>query len=130
MFKYLLAWIPMVLIGVANGIARVSTYGKHMSDLKAHQVSTLTGVVLMGIYIYAVSRFFEFESGRQALLVGVMWLLMTVAFEFGFGHYVAGHEWGRLFSDYDLAAGRLWTVFLLWVLVAPYVFFRLGKLGR
>ncbi len=127
MFKYVLAWIPMVLIGILNGVARVGTYGKHMDELRAHQVSTLTGGALMGLYIYAVSRLLKFESPRQAVLVGVMWLLMTVAFEFVFGRYVAGHEWRRLLHDYDLSAGRVWALFLLWVAIAPYVFYRLTE---
>lgn len=127
MIKYVLAWIPMVLIGIGNGIARVSTYGKHMSDLRAHQLSTVTGGVLMGLYMYGVSRVLRFESGRHALSVGLMWLLMTIGFEFAFGRFVAGHEWGRLFRDYDLTAGRVWLLFLLWLMLAPYVFYRLGK---
>jgi hypothetical protein len=128
--KYVLAWVPMVLIGIANGVARVATYGKYMSELRAHQLSTLTGVLLVGLYIFGVSKILRFESGRKAFLVGIMWFLLTDAFEFIFGHYVAGHEWSILFSDYNLAAGRLWLVFLLWILAAPYVFFRLSKRNR
>ena len=52
-------------------------------------------------------------------------LAMTVAFEFLFGHYVAGHSWDRLLHDYNLFAGRVWVVVLVWVTVAPYLFFRL-----
>lgn len=51
MMKCVLAWIPVVLIGIVNGIARVSTYGKRMSELRAHQVSTLAGIVLTGLYV-------------------------------------------------------------------------------
>jgi hypothetical protein len=127
MIKYVIAWIPMVLIGVGNGILRVSTYGKHMEEMRAHQVSTLTGAVLMGLYVYALNRVFEFASGRQAIAAGLMWVAMTVGFEFTFGHYVAGHEWSRLLRDYDLSSGRLWSVFLIWLLFAPYIFYRLGR---
>ena len=42
---------------------------------------------------------------------------MTVAFEFGFGHFVAGHSWQRLLGDYNLLEGRVWLLFLLWILV-------------
>ncbi len=46
---------------------------------------------------------------------------MTIAFEFGFGHFVAGHSWGRLLADYNLLTGHVWVLFLLWVLVVPIV---------
>ncbi len=32
--------------------------------------------------------------------------------------------WKQLFHDYNLAAGRVWTLILLWIGIAPYLFFR------
>jgi len=49
-----------------------------------------------------------------------------VLFEFGFGHWVAGHSWRRLLADYKLLAGRLWALVLVWIGIAPWVFYRLG----
>jgi hypothetical protein len=51
MWKYVLAWIPMVFIAIANGAIREGWYGKHVSELQAHQISTVTGVLLFGVYI-------------------------------------------------------------------------------
>jgi hypothetical protein len=127
MLKYVFAWVPMVLIGIANGVLRATTYGSHMSGLHAHELSTLTGGVMLSVYIYGVSRFLRFETGRQAIAVGVMWFAMTVGFEFAFGHYIAGHDWTRLVRDYNLLEGRVWLLLLLWVAGAPYVFYRLRK---
>jgi hypothetical protein len=64
------------------------------------------------------------RSTAQALGVGALWLGLTVAFEFLFGHYVAGHSWARLVQDYDLLSGRLWPLVLLWVAAAPYLLSR------
>jgi hypothetical protein len=41
-----------------------------------------------------------------------------VGFEFLVGHYVMGYPWIRLFHDYNIFAGRLWVVLLLWITVA------------
>ena len=60
----------------------------------------------------------------QALGLGVLWLVMTVTFEFSFGHWVAGHSWSRLLADYDLAAGRVWILFLLWITLLPWIAWR------
>ncbi len=54
-----------------------------------------------------------------------MWLSLTVAFEFLFMHYVAGLPWVRLVHDYNVFAGRVWVVVLIWVTATPYVFYRL-----
>jgi hypothetical protein len=52
---------------------------------------------------------------------------MTVMFEFGFGHYVAGHPWEKLFADYNVLEGRVWSIFLVWVAVLPFVVFRVSQ---
>ncbi len=56
MWKYVLAWFPMVAIAITNGVLRQAWYGKHLGELQAHQISTLTGVVLFGVYIWFVVR--------------------------------------------------------------------------
>lgn len=57
--------------------------------------------------------------------LGLFWTLLTIAFEFGFGHFVVGHPWSRLFQDYNLAAGRVWIFVLLTLLIAPVILGRL-----
>lgn len=126
LLRYLLCWFLLAVVSVANGILRQSTYAGAMPELAAHQVSTFTGIVLTGLVVWLFSRRWPPDSARQALLIGLLWLAMTVAFEFGFGHYVAGHSWQQLFADYDLSAGRLWALFLLWIAALPYVFYRLS----
>jgi hypothetical protein len=53
--RYVIAWLPMVLIGIINGGIREHWYGNYLSELRAHQVSTVTGAVLLGLYIWAIS---------------------------------------------------------------------------
>ena len=126
MWFYILAWFPMVIIAIANGALRDGWYGRYMRELRAHQLSTLTGVILFGIYIGAIMRFWTPASAGQAVAIGLIWFVMTLLFEFGFGHYVAGHSWQRLRRDYNLKKGRVWPVILVWVAAAPYLFYRIG----
>jgi hypothetical protein len=124
---YLLAWLPMVVIAILNGIARDLWYGGYMETLAAHQISSLSLIVLLGVYIWFLMRRRRPGSARQAWAVGLAWLALTVAFEFGFGHYVAGHSWSELLADYDLTSGRVWILIPLWVALAPYLFYRLER---
>ena len=124
MMRYILAWIPMVFIGVINGVMREVTYGKYLSELRAHQISTATGVLLLGLYIWSIAYLWGFESPRQAIAVGLLWLGLTVIFEFVFGRYVAGHSWSQLLGDYNILAGRIWLLVLVWVAIAPWLFYR------
>ncbi|ACK67033.1 conserved hypothetical protein [Rippkaea orientalis PCC 8801] len=122
---YLLAWIPMVLIAIVNGIIRETTYGKYLRELQSHQVSTLTAVVVLGFYMWGLTYFLPSTSSFQALAMGIIWLGLTVIFEFTFGHYVAKQSWQKLLEDYNLLAGRVWVIVLLWIMTAPLLFYHL-----
>ena len=115
----------MVFIAITNGILRQYVYGRWMKELSAHQVSSLTAVILFYLYTWILVKKWPLESSRQAVAVGIIWLCLTVAFEFLFGHYVANHPWSKLFQDYNLLSGRLWALVLLAVAAAPYVVFKL-----
>jgi hypothetical protein len=126
LLAHTLAWIPMVLIAVANGVARDLGYKKHATALHAHQISTLTAAILFSIYTWAIERRWPLESAAQAIMVGGIWLLLTIAFEAGFGHFVAKHPWAELVADYDLRQGRVWLLLLLWLFALPYICHRLA----
>ncbi len=115
----------MVILAILNGLIRENVYGPAMSELSAHQLSSLIAVIIFGLYIYTLTGLFAIKSAGQALLIGGIWLGMTIIFEFLFGHYVAGHSWSKLLHDYNLLAGRVWLLVLLWTTMAPYLFFRL-----
>jgi hypothetical protein len=122
-WKYVLAWIPMVFIAIANGALREVWYRKHFSELRAHQLSTVSGILLLGIYMWVIIRVWQPMSDGHALSIGLMWLTLTIAFEFLFGYYVRGLPLNSLFHDYNLLAGRVWILVLVWVTLAPYLFF-------
>jgi hypothetical protein len=128
--RNLMAWFAMLLISVANGTLRDFTYGRHLPELLAQQISTLSGIVLLGAVIYLYVRRWPPASGRQALNIGLFWMSLTVAFEFLFFHYVVGHPWDELLVNYDLAAGRLWPLLLAWIAFAPYLLNRFRSTGN
>lgn len=128
MWKYLTAWFVMLLVAVANGAVRDFTYGRHMEELTAHQLSTATGVLLLGIVIRGFVRLYPPSSGREAISMGLLWVALTVAFEFLFFHYVGGHSWSALLGNFNVLKGRVWVVVLAWIAIAPYLFFRLDRL--
>ncbi len=128
--KYLLAWLGLPVIGIVNGAIRQFLYRDALGDLTAHQLSTVTGILLFGLYIWLLSRWWPLPSARAAITVGLLWLVLTIGFEFIFGHYVVGNSWERLLADYNLLAGRVWVLVLIWITIAPYIFYRLAARGK
>ena len=122
MLTYILLWFPMLVIAIINGVIREFVFKKFLGDLAAHQLSTVALILFFVIYIRFVIMRFPPPSASMALLIGLVWVLMTLCFEFGFGRF-RGNSWDTLLQDYNLARGRLWVLIPLWVLVAPYLFF-------
>ena len=125
LLRAILFWIPMVFIAILNGIIRNSVYQKYTGELSAHQISTFTIIVLIGIYTWFIIPFLKLQFARQAIAVGLIWLILTIAFEFIFGHFVVGHSWSKLLADYNIWDGRLWILVLIWTTIAPFVIFKL-----
>jgi hypothetical protein len=123
--RYLLAWFPMLILAVANGALRQALFARTMPELRAHQLSTLTGAIVIGAYIWLFVRTWPPSSAGEALAAGALWLAMTVAFEFFMGLVLAKRPLARVLADYDVRAGRVWVFFLIWLMVAPLLFYLL-----
>jgi hypothetical protein len=121
---YAVGWIGLVILAILNGAVREKIYGPFMRELSAHQLSTFIGLILFALYIWTLTGIYRIGSSSQALAIGGMWFMMTILFEFIFGHFIMGHPWSKLFQDYNLLKGRVWLLVLIWTAVAPYVFYR------
>jgi hypothetical protein len=123
--RYTIAWLGLVLIMILNGTIRNLVYGPLVSELTAHQISSVTGVLLTGLFTWLLSLKWRIQSERQALAIGSIWLVLTIVFEFIFGHYVMGHPWSRLLYDYNLIEGRVWSLVLIFTMIAPYIIYKM-----
>jgi hypothetical protein len=122
MLTYILLWFPMLIIAIINGLIREFVFKKFTGDLNAHQLSTVTLIIFFAIYISLIIKRFPPVSTNMSILIGLVWVIMTLTFEFGFGRY-RGNSWAALLHDYNLLKGRLWVLVPLWVLFAPYLFY-------
>jgi hypothetical protein len=117
--RWTVAWVGGAVIGIANGVLREATYGRRVSESSAHRLSGATGVLAFAAYFAALQRRWPLPTAHAAWTVGRRWLVLTVAFELGFGRAVAGQSWRELLADYDLAHGRTWPLVLAWIGVGP-----------
>lgn len=107
----MLFWCALCAAAIANGAARELWLVPRLGAAAAHVASTLLlcGVIWLAALLYA-RRKGATQGARGMWATGLYWTALTVAFEFLFGHYVAGHPWQRLLADYDLTAGRVWVL--------------------
>jgi hypothetical protein len=114
-----------MILAILNGLIREKLYRRYLGELPAHQVSTVSLLLLISTFVWVFTLFWPFESAGQALAVGAIWVTITIVFEFIFGHFVMKKSWETLLRDYNLLQGRIWLLILLWTLLAPFTFYHL-----
>lgn len=126
--KIIVLWFLLVILAAANGVIRVFGYKPFVGELAAHQISTLIFIVVIFIVSYfAFRKNINKISDDVLLLIGLIWIILTEAFEFLAGHYLFGNSWEKLLADYNIFFGRIWILVLLAIFIAPYAVGRFLK---
>ena len=120
--KPFLFWLPMILIAFANATIREVLLIKHFSEIRAHQLSTITLIIFCSVYTWYILPYLDIQNSKKAFLIGLIWVVLTVAFEFTLGR-LTNKSWEHLFQDYNLFAGRIWLLFLFCLFILPYLVF-------
>lgn len=124
-----LAWCVLMIAAILNGTFRVALLNPRLGERTGHVISTLMLCLVILLLAWFLVPWVRPQSAGAALALGGMWLLLTLTFEFGFGHFVAHKPWGVLLADYNIAAGRIWVLVLLATFLAPPLVARARRIG-
>ena len=92
-----------------------------VGDFQARQIGVFSGSALILIVTCLFVRWINAPNTKSLLQVGALWVVMTIAFEFTFGHYIFNRSWADLVSDYDLARGGFLAIGMLVVMFSPVI---------
>jgi len=117
-------WLLILPLMVANGILRetvlVSSLGRGAADV----ASAAIGIAIILLVTRPFLRRAHDRSPGPLWRTSAIWLVLTVAFEFLFGHYVDGKSWVELAENYALWRGHLWPLVLASLVAAPFIWGR------
>ncbi len=125
--RYIVVWTGMIFLAIFNGILRGAVFEVYLDSLAAHQLSSVTLVILFFIATWLVSSKWPIGTSRQAIIIGLIWVILTPVFEFTFGMLVMGNYLSYMLNDYNLMAGRLWSLVLVAVALLPTVVYKLRR---
>lgn len=126
-WKATAVWFLQLVTAVVLGGLRQKFLEPQIGEHRAHQIGTLIGCAAFALIIYLALPWLAPASLIQAMLIGLFWLSLALAFEFGFFHFIAGKPWPELLADYNLARGRLLVLLWLTVVFTPPVCFILRR---
>lgn len=118
--KAFVIWVGILVLAVANGVLRESVFVPNFGSWSALVLSgLLLSALIVGVAYFSLP-WLNTRSLRVLCIIGVGWLLLTLAFEFSFGLW-QGKSLNDLFAAYTFKDGNIWPVVLTVTAFAPFI---------
>ena len=119
--RALLVWLLLMAVESVHGTLRTLLLVPVMGDEASRRLGVLTGSVLVLLVTIATIRWMRAGGTARLLGIGILWALLTVAFEIALGRLILQLDWARILSDHDLRRGGLMPFGLLVMMLAPWI---------
>ena len=119
--KAVATWLLILVLAVLNGAFREAVLLPALGKPFALVLSGILLAVLILLVAFVFVPRFGQVGRAQALYLGLLWLILTLAFEFGFGRWVQGRSWSELLRAYTFEDGNLWPLVLVVTFFAPFL---------
>ncbi len=127
-WKMLIVWLLFMVGAITNGALRVKAIIPFTGESVGHIISTVMLCVIIVAITWATIAWIGPNTARQAIMIGALWLILTLAFEFGVGYFIGHHSWSEMLADYNVLKGRVWVVVPIITFLAPWWMARLRGL--
>jgi hypothetical protein len=129
LFRAVAIWFAILVLASLNGALRDLVVAPRIGDTIARAISTLILCGLIALVTWYAIRWIGPHGSGEALVVGAVWVALTLCFEFGAGRY-AGKSWSVILEDYNVLRGRIWVLVPLVTFLAPSWAARMRGLWR
>ena len=117
--RILLLWAAIIPLAIANGMLRDAVLARSFGQSRARTVSGLSLSAVILAWALLTITWIPFPGPLPYVGVGLLWLALTVAFEFLFGRLVARKSWRELLRAYRFEGGDIWPIVLIVVAASP-----------
>ncbi|QDU80482.1 hypothetical protein Pla110_22120 [Polystyrenella longa] len=122
-------WLILIGAEIIHGVLRAITLVSMVGEFRSNQIGVFTGSLIIFAISYLSIHWIGAKTNDELLLVGMIWLILTVSFEVLFGRFVAGLSWKQLSSSYNLLEGGLMPMGLIFLFFSPMIAASLRKYG-
>ena len=116
----LLIWLVIIVAEIVHGILRAVALVPIVGDFRSNQIGVFTGSLIILVIAWLSIRWIGASRTSDLIMVGSLWLALTLVFELLFGRLVMNHSWQRLLADYNVLVGGRMPLGLLVLLFAPW----------
>ncbi|MFO0180233.1 MAG: hypothetical protein ACK517_00490 [bacterium] len=119
LLRALVVWLVIIAVETVHGILRILLLVPMMGDFPARQISVFTSSLLIFGVTHLFINWIAARTTLQLLMVGTIWVLLTILFEITLGRLVLDLSWDRITEDYDITRGGFLGFGLLFMAVSP-----------
>lgn len=127
LIRAFLVWIVMLGVEFCHGALRTIFLSPLLGDPLARQLSVITGTALFVLLAYLFIPWIHAEGGGALVAVGFLWLILTVAFDLSFGHYIFKMTWEAVLAEFNPLEGKLYPLGLVVLTLSPIIATRLRE---
>ena len=121
LFKSVGIWALFVVIALLNATLREQLLSPMIGQWLALPLSGILLSALIFLMTLIMVPFLDVNDALGFWLVGALWLLLTLVFEFCVDLYVVGKTWESLLEVFNVLEGDLFAMVLITTAVSPYI---------
>jgi len=111
-------WLMEILVSGFNFFVLINlVYKPRWGVLVAHQIGMSTRIVYIFVFAYFLLRFVKKYDTIDLVHVGVLWLILTLLFEWA-GSFAIGRPVDEILVGWNIFAGYMWPYVLLTYLLS------------
>lgn len=116
-------WLIIIATETFNGAIREIFVTPIVGVHDAKRISFASAIVLITVITLYFIRWIGAADIQRSLVVGLMWAVLTFAFEVTLSMALAGLKWEQIIADFNPLSGGLMSYGLAYLLVIPAITF-------
>ncbi|MCM2369095.1 hypothetical protein [Aporhodopirellula aestuarii] len=120
-FRGFVIWLMLIAAEIFHGVFRTIALMPLIGEFRSNQLGVFSGSLIILLIASITIRWIGARRSNELLMIGLLWLVLTVAFEVLFGRFAMGLTWERIASDYNLFKGGLMPLGLLTLFFSPMI---------
>lgn len=121
-------WLIIVVAAILNGLLREKVLVPAIGAGMSLPMSGITLSLLIMLTAYYLIPAIGKNYSQVFVLIGLLWVVLTLSFEYLFAHYVLGKSWAEINDVFNIMDGNLFIAALFTAAVAPWLVARVRGL--
>ena len=114
-------WCVILGLAILNGMVREAALIPLLGRFAGYLISGLLLSAAVFVVALVAVPGYGVRTSRDWLSIGLLWLVLTLAFEFGLGRLIQDKPWAELLAAYRFRDGNLWPLVLLVTGLSPWL---------